>query len=177
MAENRHRYEIEQLALQFMDRLKRLTTFLMVLMVLLYVTNLIGVGVTSLGTMLLKCLAILAPLLTAWMERRDRQQLIQVVGRLELHWIRLKALLTFETEAKGEAWVKSLGWFVPRKYRNDVVGDILEDCAEMREVGCKERRIKVHVVYQWLIAVITLVPTAVKTSITEILKQVISPPK
>jgi len=39
------------------------------------------------------------------------------------------------------------------------------------------KRIKFHVVYQWLIAVITLVPAAVKTSITDILKQVISPPK
>jgi hypothetical protein len=57
------------------------------------------------------------------------------------------------------------------------MGDILEDCAEMRQIGCTERRIKFHVVYQWLIAVITLVPTAVKTSIVDIVKQVISPPK
>ena len=39
------------------------------------------------------------------------------------------------------------------------------------------KRNKIHVVYQCLIAVITLAPTAVKTSITDILKQAISPPK
>ncbi len=39
------------------------------------------------------------------------------------------------------------------------------------------KRNKIHAVYQWLIAVITLVPTAVKTSIVDAVKQVISPPK
>ena len=86
-------------------------------------------------------------------------------------------MLTFEAKATGENWATAFGWFIPRKYRNDVIGDILEDCAEMREAGCTEGRIKFHVVYQWLIALITLLPTALKTSITDILKQVLSPPK
>ena len=89
---------------------------------------------------------------------------------------RLIAILRFNANASGENWTISLGWFFPRKYRH-VIGDILEDCAEMRQLDYTERRIKFHVVYQWLIAVITLVPTAVKTSITDILKQVVSPPK
>lgn len=79
--------------------------------------------------------------------------------------------------SKCEGWATALGWFIPRKYRSDIIGDLLEDCAEMREAGCTERRIKFHVVYQWLIAVITLVPTAVKTSIIDAVKQVLSPPK
>lgn len=94
----------------------------------------------------------------------------------ELKLVQIVAPLTFKTKSKGEDWTTALDWFIPRKYRH-VMGDILEDCAEMREAGCTERRIKLHVVCQWLIAVITLVPTAVKTSITDIVKQVISPPR
>jgi hypothetical protein len=82
-----------------------------------------------------------------------------------------------KTKSMSENWVTSLGWFIPRKYRNDVLGDILEDCAEMRKAGYAEIRIKLHVVYQWLIALITLVPASITTSITDILKQVLSPPK
>jgi hypothetical protein len=91
-------------------------------------------------------------------------------------WMQFNAPSNFKRESKGEKWAKSLGWFIPRKYRH-VIGDILEDCAEMRELGYTERRIKFHVVYQWLIAVITLVPAAFKTSIIDILKQVLSQPK
>jgi hypothetical protein len=87
-----------------------------------------------------------------------------------------KAKLASEVKSKSEKWGVTLGWFIPRKYRH-VIGDILEDCAEMREAGCTERRIKFHVVYQWLIAVITLVPMAVKTSIVDAVRQVISRPK
>lgn len=93
--------------------------------------------------------------------------------RLTLKWMQLKTSSTFETKSKGEKWAIALGWFIPRKYRNDIIGDILEDCAEMREVRCTERRIKFHVIYQWLLAVITLVPA----SIIGILRQVIIPPK
>jgi hypothetical protein len=96
--------------------------------------------------------------------------------KLNLKWMQLKDLSIFRMESKGENWATSLGWLIPRKYRH-VIGDILEDCAEMRQAGCTERRIKFHVVYQWLIAVITLVPTSVITSITDILKQVLSPPR
>ncbi len=87
-----------------------------------------------------------------------------------------KAKLESEVKSKNEQLGITLGWFIPRKYRH-VIGDILEDCAEMREGGCTDRRIKFHVVYQWLIAVITLVPTAIKTSILDAVKQVISPPE
>jgi hypothetical protein len=100
----------------------------------------------------------------------------QLEDRQELKWMQLKALLTFKTRSKGEGWATTLGWFIPRKYRH-VIGDILEDCAEMREAGCTERRIKFHVVYQWVIAVIMLVPTAVKTSIVDAVRQALSRPR
>ena len=93
-----------------------------------------------------------------------------------LQWLQHKCLLNSKIKSQGEKWATTLGWFIPRKYRH-VMGDILEDCAEMREAGCTEKRIKFHVVYQWLIAVITLVPTAIKTAIIDSVKQVIIPPK
>jgi hypothetical protein len=116
-------------------------------------------------------------------ERRREQELLKqellelvLVTRWVPKWMQLKAPLTFGAKSKGEDWTIALGWFIPRKYRH-VIGDILEDCAEMRDLEYTERRIKFHVLYQWIIAVVTLVPMAVKTSITDILKQVISPPK
>ena len=107
--------------------------------------------------------------------QKQKWKVIPVVSVLKLSQI--EAPLAFESISKGHNWAASLGWFIPRKYRSDIIGDILEDCVEMRKAGCTERRIKFHVVYQWLIAIVTLVPTAVKCSITDILKQVLSPPK
>jgi hypothetical protein len=100
-----------------------------------------------------------------------------LVWRQELKLMLHKGLLISKAKSTGESWAVGLGWFIPRKYRNEIIGDILEDCAEMRQTGRTESRVKFHVVYQWLIAVITLVPMAVKTSITDILKQALSPPK
>ena len=58
-----------------------------------------------------------------------------------------ESVLTFKTKPKGENWARFMGWLIPPNYRY-VIGDILEDCAEMREAGCTERRIKFHLVYQ-----------------------------
>ena len=113
----------------------------------------------------------------ARLEQLEPVELLVKLEQAELKLMQIRTLLSFNTESKGEKWATSLGWFIPRKYRNNVVGDIIEDCTEMRQIGCTERRIKFQVLYQWLIAVITLVPTAFKASITDILKQVLSPPK
>jgi hypothetical protein len=74
---------------------------------------------------------------------------------------------------KPENWAIALGWWIPRKYRDDLIGDILEDCYEMRALGKSNRRIRLHIIYQWVIGVVTLVPTAVLAAI----RQVIIPPK
>lgn len=104
---------------------------------------------------------------------------IMTINARVANWIylQLKVSRPSKRVSKGEDWIRSLGWFIPRKYRSDIVGDIVEDCGEMRGAGCKEWRVKIHVVYQWLIAVITLVPAAVKASIVDAVKQVISPSK
>ncbi|MBN2592265.1 MAG: hypothetical protein JXA81_02070 [Sedimentisphaerales bacterium] len=113
---------------------------------------------------------------TAPMFQSEMEQMPRKVNLIQKK-VQVKPLLLLKPNYKGENWAVLFGWYIPRRYRNDIVGDILEDCAEMSEAGCTERRIKFHVVYQWLIAVITLVPMAVKCSITDILRQVISPPK
>jgi len=81
-------------------------------------------------------------------------------------------LMIFKKDSKSEDLVIALGWWIPRKYRDELIGDILEDCAEMKKAGCTERRIRLHVVYQWLIAVIYLWPSIIANKIRGILKQV-----
>ena len=185
MAKKRRRFEMEQMGLQVLAQMVKGV-------VLVGVLGLLGLGLGGqLGGLLKGVLRWLG--LSEWMTLGVLAPVIVVLGLgllgivvsylrqwqwqwSELKVIQLKASLTFKAKSKGEDWTITLGWIIPRKYRH-VIGDILEDCAEMREAGCTERRIKFHVVYQWLIAVITLVPTAVKTSIADILKHVISPPK
>ena len=74
---------------------------------------------------------------------------------------------------KAEKWAVVLGWWIPRKYRDAIVGDILEDCKEMREVGCGEWRIRIQVIWQWAIAAVTLVPSAIISTVWRI----VSPPQ
>lgn len=66
---------------------------------------------------------------------------------------------------KAEKWAVALGWWIPRKYRGPIVGDILEDCHEMRDKSYGEWRIRIHVIWQWVIAVGTLIPAVVVGSI------------
>jgi hypothetical protein len=156
MDKKQHPLEVEQL---IVARLIRVTLMLMVLLAMLCLWHWQKIGLQLVLGLVLG--------LVSWL----------LMVRLDLEYLQDKVLLTFKANSKGESWLRSLGWFIPRKYRYEIIGDILEDCAEMREAGCTERRIKFHVVYQWVIAVVTLVPTAFKISITDILKQVLSPPK
>lgn len=78
-------------------------------------------------------------------------------------------------KARAEDVAIGLGWWIPRKYRDDLVGDILEDCSEMRMLSMGERRIVVHVAYQWLIGVVMLVPTAAVMGFAGAIRQIIGP--
>jgi len=73
----------------------------------------------------------------------------------------------------AETWIVALGWWIPRKYRAAIVGDILEDCHEMREKSCGECRIRIQVLWQWAIAIVTLVPAGVLAAVW----RMVSPPK
>ncbi len=68
-----------------------------------------------------------------------------------------------------EKWAILLGWCLPRKHRESIVGDILEDCHEMRKAGLVERRIRTHVLWQWLISVLTLITASVMGAIVRLL--------
>jgi hypothetical protein len=64
-----------------------------------------------------------------------------------------------------EKWAIALGWWLPRRHRDSIVGDILEDCHEMRERGLAKRRILTHVLWQWVISVVTLIPLSIMGAI------------
>ena len=64
-----------------------------------------------------------------------------------------------------ENWAIELGWWIPRKYRAAIIGDIIEDCHEMKDKSCGEFRICVHVLWQWAIAIVTLVPAAIVATV------------
>jgi hypothetical protein len=72
----------------------------------------------------------------------------------------------------GEKWLISLSFWIPRKYREAISGDILEDCHEMRDLGLGEWRIRIHVLWQLTIGVIALWPEAIGSAVATIVKRV-----
>lgn len=60
-----------------------------------------------------------------------------------------------------ENLVMKASYWLPRKYREAIVGDIIEDINEIRALGKSEWRIRIHVVWQVVIALILLRPTAI----------------
>lgn len=64
-----------------------------------------------------------------------------------------------------ENWVIMLGRCIPQKHREAIVGDILEDCHEMREGGLAERKIWTNALWQWVISVVALIPACIVGSI------------
>jgi len=75
-------------------------------------------------------------------------------------------------QKKAETWLVALSFWLPRKHREAVTGDIFEDCAEMRGLGYSERRIRIQVLWQFAIAVLALWPEAVGSAVATIVKQV-----
>lgn len=63
-------------------------------------------------------------------------------------------------------WViRSLSYWIPRRYRESIMGDIYEDCAELRGVGASEFRVKIHAVWQIFLAVVVSWPAIMKASL------------
>jgi hypothetical protein len=135
-----------------------------------YISSSLGYNISSLGNHI----AILVMELLA---------IIFFAFYLIIGYIAIKDIVTNKThpyllglwtqEKKAEKWAIALGWWIPRKYRGALVGDILEDCHEMREAGCSEWRIRVQAIWQWAIGVLTLVPNAMIAA----LWRIVSPPK
>jgi len=146
--------------------------------------RLVIVGLLGLATVVAVMLR-LASVLPGWLARRWARARHEVGSFLLALLIALLLVSLFRRLAKqgdsksarADDWAIALGWWIPRRYRDDLVGDILEDCCEMRMLGKSDRRICVHVVYQWLIGVLTLVPTAITTGIGTAIRQIIVPRK
>lgn len=129
----------------------------------------LGVGLLALFTVL-QCLA--------W---KCEDSKCRLLGRTVNEDARIKTILVFivllvlasltrEPQKKAETRLITLSFWIPRKHREGITGDILEDCHEMRELGFTERRILGHVLWQFAIAVISLWPEAVVSAFATILK-------
>lgn len=51
-------------------------------------------------------------------------------------------------------------YWIPRRNREAIVGDILEDCVDLRERGAGQWRIRFHVAWQLLWVLLSIVPRA-----------------
>jgi len=72
----------------------------------------------------------------------------------------------------AEKWLISLSFWIPRKHREYVRGDILEDCNELRMLGYGEWRIRAHAIWHLIIAVIMLWPEVVASAIGTIARRI-----
>jgi len=73
---------------------------------------------------------------------------------------------------RTEQLLLNLSFWIPRRHREGVTGDIFEDCREMRRRRFSERRIRIHVLWQLAIAVIALWPEAVGSAVAAVVKRV-----
>lgn len=70
-----------------------------------------------------------------------------------------------QSRRSPENWLTSIAFWIPRKQREGLVGDILEDCHELRSFGKRNSRIWAHVIWQFLIAVVTSIPASILSAI------------
>ncbi len=58
------------------------------------------------------------------------------------------SIFTTRSFPRSEGLVKHLTFWIPRKHRQDIRADLLDDCEELREFGSSEWRIRLHVLWQ-----------------------------
>lgn len=66
---------------------------------------------------------------------------------------------------RTDRWVESVSFWIPRKNREAIMGDIQEDCVELRELGKSEWRIRANVIWQLSICALRMWPAAVKAAL------------
>lgn len=89
----------------------------------------------------------------------------------------VKRLLAYRTDPrrrKAEQSLASLSFWIPRRHREAIIGDIREDCAELRLLGKSEWRIRLHVIWQLAICLLTMWPAALKAALWGALGALIS---
>ena len=95
---------------------------------------------------------------------------VPVVGKSRERWVLYSHKRGLRDSIWGERakWLVVLGWWLPKEHRDAILGDILEDCHEMRESGLTRRQIRTHVLWHWVISVVTLVPASVVHAIARL---------
>lgn len=82
--------------------------------------------------------------------------------------VRDNSLLLSEPQRRVDKWIVSVSFWIPRKHREGIVGDILEDCYELRRLGKSERRIWLYVLLQFVTALVLLWPAYIKYTLSRI---------
>lgn len=72
-----------------------------------------------------------------------------------------------------ERWTYNLSFWIPRHYRDCIRGDLFEDIKELQEFGSKEWRIRIHILWQLAICIVTTVPEAIISKIASSVRQII----
>jgi hypothetical protein len=74
----------------------------------------------------------------------------------------------------GENWLISLSFWIPKRFREAIVGDILEDCIDLRKCGYSEWRIRIHAVWHFILAVLLMWPDVLLSPIFGIIERAFS---
>jgi len=77
----------------------------------------------------------------------------------------LRRCLATKSQRKTDDFCTSMSYWLPRKYREGITGDILEDAAELRRLGKNEWRVRAHIAWQLGICIFRLWPTAFKAAV------------
>ena len=76
----------------------------------------------------------------------------------KLPFIEHKILLRQTTTNKC---LKNLSFWIPRRIREAMIGDMMEDCTELRNLGKSEFRVRVHILWHLILFAISLLPSMV----------------
>jgi hypothetical protein len=140
-----------------------------------YIILILGIiGSIFINTKLTNHLDKIIAAFLAFEGRFGKREVIRIPLPSMKDWLSIRnGFLSFLTlRPKAERWLVSLSFWIPRKFREAITGDILEDCHEMRELGFTERRIRVHVLWQFAWAVIALWPEAIGSAVVAIVKRI-----
>jgi len=105
-------------------------------------------------------------------QRKFHRRLIESEIKTEIKKVIKNTLInagTLRIRDKTENLISKTSFWIPRKYREAIVGDILEDCHELRALGKSEWRIRIHIIWQLIIGLILLRPTVLVDALKRML--------
>jgi hypothetical protein len=66
----------------------------------------------------------------------------------------LREMLNERVRLRTDSWLVSIGFWIPRGNRQAIIGDLLEDCGEMRSHGFSEPQIRRRIRWQLLVVIV-----------------------